>query len=35
LTADLVERSLEPVRRALKDACMKAADIDEVVLVGG
>jgi molecular chaperone DnaK len=35
LTADLVERSLEPVRRALKDAGLKAADIDEVVLVGG
>jgi molecular chaperone DnaK len=35
LTADLVERSLEPVRRALKDASLKAADIDEVVLVGG
>ena len=35
LTSDLVERSLEPVRQALKDAEMKPADIDEVVLVGG
>jgi molecular chaperone DnaK len=32
---DLVERSLEPCRKAMKDAGMTAADIDEVVLVGG
>jgi molecular chaperone DnaK len=31
----LVERSMEPVRRALDDAKKKAGDIDEVVLVGG
>lgn len=35
LTADLVERSLEPVRRALQDANLKPSDINEVVLVGG
>ncbi len=35
LTADLVERSLEPVRRALQDASLKPSDINEVVLVGG
>jgi molecular chaperone DnaK len=35
LTSDLVERSLGPVREALKDAELKPADIDEVVLVGG
>ena len=35
LTSDLVERSLEPVRRALQDAGLKASDINEVVLVGG
>lgn len=32
---DLIERSLEPCRKAMKDAGMSAADIDEVVLVGG
>jgi len=31
----LVDRSMEPVRRALEDAKKKAGDIDEVVLVGG
>jgi molecular chaperone DnaK len=35
LTQDLVERSLEPVRRALQDASLKPSDINEVVLVGG
>lgn len=35
LTADLVERSLEPVRRALKDADLQPSDVNEVVLVGG
>jgi molecular chaperone DnaK len=35
LTADLVERSLEPVRRALQDAGLKPNEVDEVVLVGG
>jgi molecular chaperone DnaK len=35
LTGDLVARSLEPVRRALSDANLKPADINEVILVGG
>jgi molecular chaperone DnaK len=35
LTADLVERSMGPVKRALDDAGVKPSDIDEVVLVGG
>jgi molecular chaperone DnaK len=35
LTQDLIERSLGPVRQALKDAGLQPSDIDEVVLVGG
>jgi len=35
LTADLVERCKQPFTSALKDAGIKAADLDEVVLVGG
>jgi len=35
LTGDLISRSLDPVRRAISDASLKAADINEVVLVGG
>ncbi|MDD2696051.1 MAG: molecular chaperone DnaK [Anaerolineales bacterium] len=35
LTTDLVERSLSPVRQALKDADLQPSQIDEVVLVGG
>ncbi|MBA3577131.1 MAG: molecular chaperone DnaK [Sphingomonas sp.] len=35
LVGDLVERTLEPCRKALKDAGMEAKDIAEVVLVGG
>ncbi len=35
LTADLVSRSLEPVRNALRDAGLKSSDINEVVMVGG
>ena len=35
LTAHLVEKTLEPVRRALSDAKMTARDIDQVLLVGG
>jgi molecular chaperone DnaK len=35
LTADLVDRSLGPVRQALKDADLDRSAIDEVVLVGG
>jgi len=32
---DLVQRTLEPCRNALKDAKCSASDIDEVILVGG
>ncbi len=35
LTNDLSESTLEPVRKALKDAKLKASDIDKVLLVGG
>ena len=35
LVADLIERSLEPCRIAIKDAGVSAGDIDEVILVGG
>jgi molecular chaperone DnaK len=35
LTEDLVQRTIEPCLNALKDAGLKAADIGEVVLVGG
>jgi molecular chaperone DnaK len=35
LIIDLAERTLEPCRKALKDAGKKPGDIDEVVLVGG
>jgi molecular chaperone DnaK len=35
LIDDLVERSLEPCRRAMSDAGLSASEIDEVVLVGG
>ncbi len=35
LTGDLVGKSLDPVRRALSDAGLRPADINEVVLVGG
>ena len=35
LTADLVQRTLDPCRVALAEAKMKAADVEEVILVGG
>tara|TARA_Y100001970_G_scaffold42776_1_gene53256 strand:- start:36605 stop:38512 length:1908 start_codon:yes stop_codon:yes gene_type:complete len=35
LIGDLVERTVEPCKNALKDAKLKASDIDEVILVGG
>ena len=35
LVDDLIQRSLEPCRIALKDAGVSASDIDEVILVGG
>jgi len=35
LTDDLIQRTLTPCKKALNDAGMTAADIDEVILVGG
>ena len=35
ITADLVERTKEPVEKALSDASMQFTDIDHVILVGG
>ena len=35
LVNDLVEKSLEPCKKALEDAGLKAEDINEVVMVGG
>jgi len=35
LADSLVERTLEPCRKALKDAGMQASEVDEVILVGG
>jgi molecular chaperone DnaK len=35
LVEDLVQRSIEPCKIALKDANLSAKDIDEVILVGG
>ncbi|KAF0143639.1 MAG: molecular chaperone DnaK [Rhodospirillaceae bacterium] len=35
LVEDLVGRTIEPCHKALKDASLKASEIDEVILVGG
>ena len=35
MTKSLVDRTLEPIRNALRDANMTARDIDQVLLVGG
>ncbi|MFP2989092.1 Hsp70 family protein, partial [Bacillus velezensis] len=35
LSADLVERTMTPVRQSLKDAGLSASEIDKVILVGG
>ena len=35
MTADLVERTMKPVRQAMSDAGLKASDLDKVLLVGG
>jgi len=35
LVGDLVKRTLDPCKKALEDAGLKAGDIDEVILVGG
>jgi molecular chaperone DnaK len=35
LVDDLVQRTVEPCRQAMKDASVSASDVDEVILVGG
>ena len=35
LTANLIERTIEPCKKALKDANLNPSQIDEVILVGG
>jgi molecular chaperone DnaK len=35
LTADLVQRTLEPTKKALEDAKLNTSEINEVILVGG
>ena len=35
MVEDLIQRSLDPCRQAMKDAGVTASDIDEVILVGG
>ena len=35
LVDELIQRTVEPCRKALKDAGIKASEIDEVILVGG
>ncbi|OUQ42486.1 molecular chaperone DnaK [Gemmiger sp. An120] len=35
MTADLVERTMGPVRQAMRDAGLKASDLSKVLLVGG
>jgi molecular chaperone DnaK len=35
LTADLANRSMEPCRNCLRDANLRSAEVDEVILVGG
>ena len=35
LTADLIKRTMKPTRRAMRDAGVKAGDVDKILLVGG
>ncbi len=35
LTADLIDRTIAPVKQALADAGLKAGDVNEIVMVGG
>jgi len=35
LTGDLIERTVEPCKKALKDAGLSIKDVDEILLVGG
>ncbi len=35
LVSDLIKRTIDPVKAALKDAGLKASEIDDIVMVGG
>ncbi|CAF4528368.1 unnamed protein product, partial [Rotaria magnacalcarata] len=35
LVAHLIKRTIDPCKKAIKDADVKLADINEVILVGG
>jgi len=35
LVDELIQRSIQPCKQAMQDACVSASDIDEVILVGG
>ncbi len=35
LVDDLIQRTLEPMKKALKDAGMQPSEVDEIILVGG
>jgi len=35
LVSDLIERTIEPMKKAMTDSGLKMSDIDEVILVGG
>jgi len=35
LVGDLIKRTLDPCKKAIEDAGVKSADIDEIILVGG
>ncbi|NNC71580.1 MAG: molecular chaperone DnaK [Sphingomonadaceae bacterium] len=35
MVGDLIKKTLDPCKKALEDAGMKASDIDEVIMVGG
>ncbi len=35
LVADLIQRTIDPMKAALKDAGLQASEIDEIILVGG
>ncbi len=35
LVEDLIKRSIDPVKKALKDAGLKPSDIDDIIMVGG
>ena len=35
LTADLIKRTMKPTRQAMRDAGVKAGDVDKILLVGG